>query len=187
MSNVDNIQRFPNLETPRLFLREQSLADVEALYAILSDPDNVRFYDTLFTDVEQVRRFIERNHARFRHHEGIRWGIILKTTHSFIGSCGYIWNREHRYATVSYVLDKQYWGRGLMPEALRSMIGFAFKLHPLHRVEAEVVSPNTASMRVLQKLGFREEGIRRERYFIDGNYYDEKLFSLLRSDILNKK
>ncbi|HTK11144.1 MAG TPA: GNAT family N-acetyltransferase [Ktedonobacteraceae bacterium] len=170
---------FPVLETRRLLLREMQLEDIRSLFAVLSDLEVVRFYDTPFTQLEQVERAIERHHFRFLHGDGLRWGITLKDEQKVIGNCGYAWDKDNHFAVLSYVLGRPYWGQGIMTEALGAIIHYGFEQYQLHRIEADVALPNIGSMRVLQKLGFREEGLRKERFFAEGRYYDEKLFALL--------
>ncbi len=177
---------FPVLETERLWLRELTREDSEALFAILADPDVIRFYDIPFLRIEQTQRAIERHRYRFLHGEALRWGILLKSENKIIGNCGYSWDKDHHFATLSYVLGKSYWGQGIMTEALSAIILFGFELYQFHRFEAEVALPNVGSMRVLQKLGFQEEGLRKERFFAEGRYYDEMLFALLKSRFMKK-
>ena len=69
-----------------------------------------------------------------------------------------------------------------MTEALEAVIRFGFERYRLHRIEAQVAVPNRASHRLLQKLGFREEGRLRERFFVDGRFHDETMLSLLDGD-----
>ena len=173
---------FPVLETQRLLLRELQQGDIRPLFALLSDIEVVRFYDTPFTRIEQVERSIERHHFRFLRSEGLRWGIKLKEKREVIGNCGYAWDKSNHCATLSYMLGVPYWGQGIMTEALGAVIRYGFEQCQLHRIEADVAVPNVGSMRVLQKLGFHEEGLRKERFLSDGQYYDEKLFALLRDE-----
>jgi [ribosomal protein S5]-alanine N-acetyltransferase len=69
-----------------------------------------------------------------------------------------------------------------MPDALTLLIDHAFEDLKLHRIEADVDPRNTASLRLLERLGFRREGHLRERYFKDGEIQDSVMFGLLRSD-----
>ena len=71
---------------------------------------------------------------------------------------------------------------GLMIEALEAVVRFGFECYRLHRIEAHVAVPNRALLRLLQKLGFREEGLLRERFFVDGRFHDETMLSLLEGD-----
>jgi RimJ/RimL family protein N-acetyltransferase len=69
-----------------------------------------------------------------------------------------------------------------MPDALRALIEHAFGPLNLHRIEADVDPRNEASVRLLEKLGFRREGYLRERYFKDGEIQDSVFLGLLRGD-----
>jgi len=177
---------FPIIETGRLWLRELALEDVDELFSVLSDPEVIRFYDIPFIHQEQALRAIERHRFRFLQGAAVRWGITLKGEDRVIGNCGFSLDKDNHFAVLSYVLGKPYWGQGIMTEALRSIIRFGFDYYQLHRFEADVALPNVGSIRVLQKLGFREEGLLRERLFTEGRYYDEMLLALLKTDFMGK-
>jgi ribosomal-protein-alanine N-acetyltransferase len=111
------------------------------------------------------------------------WGIELKAEGSLIGTCGYFrWELEHHRAEIGYDLWPDYWGQGLMPEALTTLLRFGFVEMDLNRVEATTHTQNERSQRVLARLGFQREGILREYYCRDGIYNDQVLFSLLRAE-----
>lgn len=84
---------------------------------------------------------------------------------------------------VGYWVDERVAGRGVMPTAVALVVDHLFTAAGLHRVEANVRPENTASLRVMDKLGFRREA-RHERYlFIDGDWRDHLGFALLREDV----
>lgn len=85
-------------------------------------------------------------------------------------------------ANVGYWVDRQVAGRGVMPTALALVVDHCFGAVGLHRVEAEVRPENAPSLRVVRKLGFREEGRHRRLLFIDGDWRDHLCFSLLREE-----
>ena len=176
-------EAFPQLETRRLLLREMQPQDAEALFRVLSDEEVMRYYDQLpLTKVDEARHIIERHHQRFERGEAIRWGITLKGEDVIIGNCGFFWEAQNRLARLAYVLARAYWRQGIMTEALQALLQFGFEEKDLHRIEAEVAVENIASCRTLQKLGFREEGTLRERLLVNEHFYNEKIFSLLRSE-----
>jgi len=187
--NIDNsIEAFPRLETKRLVLREVRLTDTEALFEVFSDEAVMQYYDRLpLTRLEEAQQIIERHQSRFEHGEGIRWGITIKGEHRVVGSCGFSWQLHHRYAEIGYELARAYWNQGIITEALRAILQFGFETRNLHRVEAEVLLGNVASMRVLHKLSFQEEGVLRERIFVNNHFYDVKLFSLLKSEYVKEQ
>jgi ribosomal-protein-alanine N-acetyltransferase len=184
MSNCSVFATFPVLETKRLILRELKMADARALFRFLSDKEVMRYYDRrVFASLEEVQRSIERHRFRLERNEGIRWGITIKGRNEVVGNCGYFWDWHDFRGEISYALARAYWNQGIMTEALTALIYHGFELWPLHRIEANVSEKNLGSLRVLQKLGFREEGTRRERLFEGNEFHDQKMLALLRSDI----
>lgn len=176
-------ETFPQLETKRLALREMQPDDAEALFRVLSDEEVMRYYDGVpFTTLEESFQSIERHRRRFEQQEAIRWGITLKGENIVIGNCGFAWDMQHRSAALVYVLSRSYWRQGIMTEALQALLAFVFDTKNVHRVEAEVVVNNVASVHTLQKFGFHEEGILRERFFVNEHFHDEKIFSLLKNE-----
>jgi [ribosomal protein S5]-alanine N-acetyltransferase len=85
-------------------------------------------------------------------------------------------------ASVGYWVDERVAGRGVTPTALALVTDHCFRAGGLHRLEAYVRPENTASIRVVDKLGFTEEGLHRRYLFIDGDWRDHRCFSVLRED-----
>jgi ribosomal-protein-alanine N-acetyltransferase len=84
--------------------------------------------------------------------------------------------------TVGYWVDERVAGRGVTPTALALVVDHCFREAGLHRVEADVRPENAPSLRVVRKLGFVEEGLRRRLMFIDGDWRDHLHFSVLREE-----
>jgi len=91
-----------------------------------------------------------------------------------------------RSATIGYDLNRDYWGRGITTEALRSIIRYAFSgklpCPIVNRIQADTIPGNIASEKVLLKLGFVEEGIRRQSGYWKDQYHDLKCFGLLKEN-----
>ena len=85
-------------------------------------------------------------------------------------------------AVAGYWVDERVAGRGVATTALALVLDHCFREVGLHRVEANVRPENAASLRVVRKLGFREEGLHRRYLFIDGDWRDHLSFALLRED-----
>jgi RimJ/RimL family protein N-acetyltransferase len=178
------VSQFPRLETERLVLREATLADAEAVFVVLSDEEVCRYTDvSTHTSLAQSIQVIENRAARFAGGRGIRWGIALKEDDILIGSCGYIWNLQQFRAEIGCELGRSHWGRGIMTEALTAALAFGFGTAGLHRIEAQVMPANVASVRLLTGLGFREEGLLRQRGYCKGEFHDVLMFSLLKTDL----
>jgi ribosomal-protein-alanine N-acetyltransferase len=112
------------------------------------------------------------------------WGVVLKDSGAFVGTCGVDVNYapEHARAELSYVLSLEHWGKGLMPEAVRAVIRFGFGRMGLNRIQARCMAENTASARVMEKAGMTYEGTLREPEFIKGAYRDMKIYTILRRE-----
>jgi ribosomal-protein-alanine N-acetyltransferase len=84
----------------------------------------------------------------------------------------------HRHtATMGYWLGEQFWGRGIMTEAVTAVTDFCFKIFPLRRISAEVFANNPASARVLEKSGFTFEGRLKNHVLKEGELLDTLLYA----------
>ncbi|MBL8020522.1 MAG: GNAT family N-acetyltransferase [Leptospirales bacterium] len=90
---------------------------------------------------------------------------------------------HRRGAELGYWLGKSYWGKGIMSGVVPVFVRECFKRFDLIRIEAGVFATNPASAKVLEKSGFRLDGIRRQAIFKNGLTLDEHLYSMLRSDV----
>jgi ribosomal-protein-alanine N-acetyltransferase len=86
-------------------------------------------------------------------------------------------------AHIGYWVDRRVAGRGVMPTAVALVVDHCFGPVGLHRVEINIRPENTASRRVVEKLGFREEGLRERYLHIAGDWRDHLTFALVREDV----
>lgn len=84
--------------------------------------------------------------------------------------------------TIGYWVDERVWGRGVAPSAVALVVDRCFTTMGLHRVEVDVQPTNAASMRVVEKLGFTREGVRRRLLHVDGQWRDHELWSMTIED-----
>ncbi len=183
------LQDLPALETDRLILRKMTPDDAEAVFAYASDPEVTRYtaWDTHRT-IEDSRAFLELVLGKYRSGGEPDWGVVYKGDHRFVGTCGFVnWEAGHARAELGYVISRGYWGRGLMPEAVRTIIAFGFERMNLNRIEARCIAENAASARVMEKAGMAYEGTLRQREFIKGVYRDMKIYSILKSEFRGVK
>jgi ribosomal-protein-alanine N-acetyltransferase len=83
---------------------------------------------------------------------------------------------------TGYDLNRAYWGRGVMREAMSAVLSYGFTTLELHRIEAIIDIQNVRSKTLLEKLGFTYEGNLRQRYYMDGRFEDEHYFGLLKHE-----
>ncbi len=183
-----DFSHFPVLRTERLILREIVPSDAPALLKICGDLRVTRLNSGKPMELlEEARDLIDQCQQAFVDHRRLDWGIVLKDHPvELIGRCGYnYWLRQHRRASIGYDLAFACWGNGFMTEAVRAMIAFGFDHLNLHRIEADTDAENQRSMRVLEKLGFKREGLQHEQYFEWDEFHDLVLFALLRRDVVS--
>lgn len=176
--------QFPIIETDHLRLREIVEGDAEAIFAIRGDYE-VTKYNTgaAYTDIAQAHKLIQDMANSYELHEEIRWGITLKPENTVIGMVGFnYWNRTDHRASIGFDLNRAYWRKGIMREAVTAMIDFGFVQMTLNRIEADASIDNVASIGLLKSLAFQQEGVQREQYYEDGAYHDLILFALLKRE-----
>ena len=176
--------QFPKLETKRLILKEIKPKHAEELYNIYSDSEVMKFYDVEpLENLDQSRYYLNRFAEGYRNKMSIRWGIELKESGIIIGTCGfYNWAKKACRAEIGYELTKKNWRQGIMTEALRAIVPFAFEKMGLMRIEAYVEPENIGSIRLLNKIGFHEEGVLEEFAFYKGKNHRFSLFFLDKSE-----
>ncbi len=177
-------EEIPSLETKRLILRGMAKTDANAVFRIFSDEEVMKYYEIdPLTEVGQAQSWIEGSKHRFASKGLARWGITLKGENTVLGTGGYVgWNKSSFCGEISYDLARMYWNRGIMTEAVRAIVQFGFEYMNLNRIQAIVVSENIASLHLLEKLGFQEEGILRELEFWRGAFRNVRIISLLKRD-----
>lgn len=172
------------LATPRLLLRWMDEDDTAAHYAVHADPDVVRYLGRPpWSDLAQAAGSIATTRANYDNGSGLRLAVVLRDSGALIGdvSLFHIFDPGRR-CEVGYALGRPHWGRGYACEALRALLDYGFDTLDLNRVEADIDPLNTASARVLDKLGFRQEGYMRERWIVDGVPADSAFYGLLRRE-----
>jgi len=175
----------PTLTTPRLILREILPGDAADLFSFASDPE-VQKYDSdpPMREMAEAVAMIEQGGQRFISKKAIGWGIELKEENRLIGGIGfYFWDKSYYKTDLGYTVARPYWRRGIATEALRALMQFGFETMHLHRINVDTRMDNIASLRLMQKLNFRHEGVRRECIRNeDGTYQNWGLFGMLEDE-----
>jgi len=179
---------FPTIKSKRLILDEIRDEDKESVFELFSNEEVTKYYDlAAFENIQQAEKLISLVQSRFKDKLGIRWAIRMKDDGKLIGTCGFnSWNVTFRSTIIGYDVNRQYWGKGYITEALTHIIKAAFdgklSCDNINRIQADTIPGNIASEKVLLKLGFSEEGIHRQCAFWKNEYHDLKTFSLLRDE-----
>ena len=173
------------LETNRLILRPITPADalsIQSLASIREIADTMISIPHPYPDGE-AEQYISRQIAEFKAGQSVSFAIERKSEKAF---CGVIEirdiEREHSQAELSFWLAVEVWGQGYMSEALKPILRFGFEDLALNRLYAYHMVRNPGSGKVLQKNGFVQEGVLRQRVRKWGVFEDVKLWAILRRD-----
>jgi len=172
------------LETPRLLLRPLREDDAEALFAIFSDPEVMRYMNRgPWESIEVGRKMIARDLAALPEGEFVRLGMELREGGAMVGMCNlFDFHWQCRRCEIGYCLARASWGHGYMHEALTALIDYGFRTLDLNRIEADVDPRNAGSVKSLERLGFKREGLLRQRWIVEGEVSDSGLYGLLREE-----
>jgi RimJ/RimL family protein N-acetyltransferase len=173
--------RLPILPAGRVRLRWLEPRDVDALLQVFGDPAVMRYWSSPpLRDRRAAEDLLAEIHACFERRELFQWGVALAESDRVIGTCTLAWlHAESRRAELGFALGRGHWGRGYMSEALVALLDFAFGPLGLRRLEADIDPRNESSLRLVERLGFRREGLLRERWLTAGEVQDSLFFGLL--------
>jgi [ribosomal protein S5]-alanine N-acetyltransferase len=176
----------PVLETPRLRLRPYRAEDVEAMFALYSDPRVMRYWSfPPWIEIAQARIYISRCLAGMNSGEIFPWVIAERSSDRLIGAMTlFSLHADQLRAEIGYSLSPDYQGRGLATEALRAGLAHAFDDLGLVRVEADIDPRNEASWRLLERIGFQREGLLRKRWRVNGEVCDTAFYGLLAEEFI---
>lgn len=177
-------EALPILRAERVRLRAIDRDDVDALFEIFSDPDVMRYWSSPpMVHRSEAAHLLARLEEHFRNRDLFQWGIVRTDEDRVIGTCTLAHlNVANRRAELGFALARPHWRKGLMREALGALLDFGFGELNLHRLEADVDPRNAASLRILERLGFRREGFLRERWLTNGETQDTVLLGLLQKE-----
>jgi RimJ/RimL family protein N-acetyltransferase len=172
-------------KTERLILREFVEEDWRDVLAYQSDPRYLEYYPWSERSAEDVQEFVRRQIELQSQRPRIKFQLVLvlKSEDKLIGNCGIRMDTpEAHQADIGYELSPQYWGQGYATEAAQALVEYGFTQLNLHRIWSWCIADNSRSVRVLEKLGMRQEGRLRENEFFKGRWWDTLVFGILEDE-----
>ena len=169
------------LETRRLTLRPLEAADARDIYALMSDRDVMAYWDVAeVTDPALVQALTDAQVARARKGEAFYWSMRRREDGAFVGCCDLSeLDRWHHRAEIGFMIGRTWWGDGYAHEAVQAVVAHAAQALRLQRLSARVHAGNIRSVCLLERIGFRQEGLLRGYVQRDGERRDCMLFGLL--------
>jgi ribosomal-protein-alanine N-acetyltransferase len=173
----------PILSTRRLRLRQFRPEDADAMHRCFTDVEVMRFWNhpvhtkRIETD-RAVRRCIDCTPAYYRF-----WAVADAKTDHCLGMVTYHHGHvRNKRVEIGYIIDPVHHRKGIATEAVSAMLDFCFGELGLHRVQAFTHPDNTASRKLVEKLGFRHEGLLRDNLRVGDEWRDDVLYALLETD-----
>ena len=173
------------IETHRLVLRPFDVDDAEDMFTNwASDPEVTRFLTwPPHQNVDGTRWLLGQWTSHYDDGAYFQWAIEWKETGAVIGSIAVVKLEEAiESAEIGYCLGRAFWGRGIMPEALRAVMDYLFGTVGLNRVWAGHDVNNPKSGRVMEKAGMKKEGVLRASGINNQGIRDVAVWAALRED-----
>jgi len=179
---------FDNITTDRLAVRPAELGDERAIYSYRSNFAENKYQGWFPDSVEEVREHIKTNISQNIDITDmwLQFAIII-SENKLIGDIGVNLSADKMQAEVGCTLDKAFQGKGYATEALGAMIDYLFLTLKKHRITASIDPRNTASIRMVERLGFKKEAHFRESLFIRGEWVDDVIYAILEKEWVNSK
>lgn len=178
------MKTLPTIKAERVSLRWLTNGDTDSLFEVFSNADVMRYWSSpAMKEPSETETYLYEIHEHFQLGDLFQWGLSLNSDDKVIGTCTLSSiDLNNRRAEIGYALGREHWGKGYMHEALTALLNHAFGEMNLHRIEADVDPRNTGSIKSLEKLGFKYEGLLRERWFVNGEICDTVFYGLLRRE-----
>lgn len=176
---------FP-IRTARLLLRPFEDGDFDALFAMQSREDVTRYLPWTPRSADEVREMLDRLKKLTGIHEeseGLRVAGVLPESGEVVGDFS-IWRRsaEHGLAEIGFVTHPDHQRQGYATEAAAELLRLAFEVADLNRVVASADARNIGSIRVMQRLGMRQEAYFHQNELLKGEWTDEVVYAILASE-----
>lgn len=171
--------------TERLVLREFGPDDWPAVLEYQQDPRYLEFYPWVIRTESDAKEFVQwfLDEQAESPRRKFQLAVVLRESGTLIGNCGIRRKPDNEWeADIGYEIAPDHWRRGYATEGAAALVQHGFSEMGLHRISSWCIADNTASARVLEKLGLREEGRLRENEFFKGRWWDTLVFGLLKDE-----
>lgn len=173
---------FPIITTERLLLRQFADSDLENVFRGLSQPDVIKYYGVSYQTLEATKAQMQFFADLEINGTGIWWAVCSPNNRIFYGAGGLnSLSKEHKKAEIGFWLLPEFWGKGILAEAMPLICNYGFENLGLHRIEGIVETENTNCKNAMAKLDFRHEGTMRDCEIKNGRFISLDIFAKLKT------
>ena len=153
--------------TPKFKLREMRMGDAKYIAKYLNNWNVLQYLSALPFPYEEkhAREYIEKMKKSLKKKDSADFVLFITVDDKPIGAIGAHKIESGHKAEMGYWLSEEYWGKGIMSKAVKDFLSIIFKKFDLKRVYARAYSSNKGSMRVMEKVGMKFEGIEKKGAF----------------------
>lgn len=182
--------RPPRLESERLILRSLVMSDAESIFKYTSNENVARYVGwDAHKNIDDTRNYIrDVAYSKYSDGQAEPLGIELKTNPGvIIGTVGAFWsNKNMKILEIGFALAEEQWGKGIIVEAATTLLLYLCGNYEFGRIQIRCKVPNFQSARVIEKLGFKFEGIAKQAFFSKMQFWDMRVYSLARDEVMEK-
>lgn len=175
------------IETERTILRPIELKDNREILSYRSDSETNKYQGWIPKTLTDVNEFIAKNSNEFNVPETWFQLVVMdKATDTIIGDVG-IHFIDHHQSEIGCTLRKNCHGKGFATESLKAVIDYLFIILDKHRIIGSIDPENTESIGLIERLGFRKEAHFIESLLINGEWVDDIVYAILKTEWIEKK
>lgn len=180
-------KEFPTIKTERLLLRQFTDSDLENVFKGLSNPEVIKYYGVSFQTLEATKEQMVFFADLEKNDTGIWFAICSADNTTFYGAGGLNnLSKEHKKAEIGFWLISNFWGRGIMKEAMPLICNYGFDNLELNRIEGFVESENKNCKNAMAKLDFQYEGTMKDCEIKNGKFISLDIYAKLKDDLISE-
>jgi len=178
--------RMPTLKTERLSLRPMHVIDTEDMFDYARRAEVTKYLLwSPHPSVSYTKDYLKYIQSRYALGDFYDWAVIDRESRRMIGTCGFTKiDTVNNSAEIGYVLNPDFWGRGIAAEAAMRVLEFGFCELSLQRIEARFMQGNEASLGVMKRLGMTFEGYHKDAVYAKGEYRTVGYCAITRDEFL---
>lgn len=176
------------LETSRLVIRDHIEDDIESLHKLLSDEETMYYLQEIRTktlDESKQNLYEAIKESKLENRTKYFFAITMKETNEYIGEIGFTVkiNSPHgKIVELGYFILPNYWGKGIVTEAAKEVIGYAFDKADVTKIETGCIKDNIGSEKIMKKLGMIKEAELKKHVLLYSKLYDRVEYRLLKEE-----